>query len=158
MGDYRQEIKMRFGDPEFTRKVREEAKRRFRAVALAETPASVQYIQVRQSLTGWAAWDGKKMCVPRPITRKALCIFLHECAHIHLGHNGHSGLPRHVEELQAEKWAFERMRAHGIPVPRTMTKRAKAHISYAIGKALRRGAKRIDSEARRFALSSRRRS
>lgn len=136
---------------EYLKRVKAEARSRFMAVALAETPGSVTYIRIRKSLSGWAEWSGKRMCVPKPVTRKALCIFLHECAHIHLRHNGKSRLPRHLEETQAERWAFERMKAHSIPVPRTMRARAKAHIRNQIRKAIRRGAKTIDPAARRFA-------
>ena len=33
-----------------------------------------------------------------------LYIFLHECAHAHLGHAHNGKTPRHVEEMEAEKW------------------------------------------------------
>jgi hypothetical protein len=90
--------------------------------------------------------------VPSPVTRKALYIFLHECAHVHLGHVAQGDrTPRHVEEMEAEKWAHAKMREHDIPVPRAMTKRAKRYVARKINQAIKRGVKRIDPEARRFA-------
>jgi hypothetical protein len=87
--------------------------------------------------------------VPRPFTRRALHIFLHECAHIALLHVGKK--PRHVEELEPEQWAFRKMRGHGIAVPRKSVRRAKRYVAYKIRQAERRGAKYIDAKAKKFA-------
>jgi hypothetical protein len=43
------------------------------------------------------------------------------------------------------------MRAAGIPVPRSMTKRARAYVARKIEKACRHDAGSIDKKARRFA-------
>jgi hypothetical protein len=91
------------------------------------------------------------MVAPRPFTRKALYIFLHECAHFVLHVNTRE--PKHVRELEAEKWAHQRMRDAGIAVPRSMTTRAKHHVPHKVLQAMRRGAERIDPAARRFANS-----
>jgi hypothetical protein len=72
-------------------------------------------------------------------TARSLYVFLHECAHAHLGHSYNSKLPRHVEEMQAEQWAHEKMREHGVPVPRSQTKRAKAYVRRKIHSAISRG-------------------
>src|SRR5215471_20150287 len=83
---------------------------------------------------------------------KILIHFLHECAHAHLGHSyGRRSAPRHVMEMEAEKWAHEKMRENGVPVPRSMTKRAKEYVARKIDQAERRGAKKIDARARAFA-------
>jgi hypothetical protein len=76
-------------------------------------------------------------------------VFLHECGHAHLHLNGRK--KRHVEEMEAERFAYEKMREHGIAVPRKETKRAKHYVARKIKQALTSGAKRIDPEARRFA-------
>ncbi len=144
--------------------------------ALANTPASVRVIRMRRTLTG-RAYSLEEIAVPRPVTRRALHVFLHECAHVALGHvrankaaqfgptlphvgpgparaapGPRSGRkPRHVEEYEAERWAFDRMRESGIPVPRKSLKRARSYVAYKIRQARRRGAKTIDQEAQRWA-------
>ena len=144
--------------------------------ALANTPASVRVIRIRRSLSG-RAYNPEEIAVPRPVTRRALHVFLHECAHVVLGHVGankaaqfgptlpHVGpgsteaapgprakrKPRHVEEYEAERWAFDRMRESGISVPRKSLRRAKSYVAYKIRQARRRGAKTINQEARRWA-------
>ncbi|PWL16595.1 hypothetical protein DKP76_16625 [Falsochrobactrum shanghaiense] len=125
---------------------------RFYQIGMSYVPDGYT-VKFRKSLSG-VAYGGKirRIEAPRPITRKSLYIFLHECAHAHL-HFGGTRLPRHVEEFQAEKWAHSKMREHGIPVPRTMTERAKKYVARKIVQAEKRGAKSIDREAQRFASS-----
>ena len=124
------------------------------AVALTNTPPGV-IVQYRKSLSGWADHtEPPRMSAPRPVTRKALYIYLHECAHFHLGHDKRIK-PRHVEEMEAEKWAHAKMREAGIPVPRAMTKRAKNYVAWKIKQAIRRGAKQIDKRALAFSKQAR---
>lgn len=108
-------------------------------------------IEYRKSLSGRHYGTRKLIQAPRPVTRKSLYIFLHECAHAVLGHSHNGKKPRHVEEMEAEKWAHERMREHGIPVPTSMTERAKRYVERKIHGAISRGAKHIDPAARKFA-------
>lgn len=128
--------------------------------ALANTPASVRVVRIRKVLSG-RAHNTAEISVPRPVTRRALHIFLHECAHIVLGHVGtktspkQSKKPRHVEEFEAEQWAFDRMREAGISVPRKSLRRAKGYVAFKIRQALRRGAKTIDHDAQRWARGGR---
>lgn len=61
---------------------------------------------------------------PRPVTRRALYVFLHERAHHLLGHL-EDRKPTHVHELEAEQWAHRTMRSEGLSVPRKETQRAK---------------------------------
>ncbi len=129
---------------------RKAAAERFMAIAMMYAPAGYT-IKYRRSLSGLHRGVSTVIEAPRPVTRKALYIFLHECAHAHLGHAHNGKAPRHVEEMEAEKWAHEKMRENGIPVPRQMTKRAKDYVARKIKQATARGAKRIDPEARRFA-------
>jgi len=128
---------------------RREMKRKCMSVALTETPKRVSVIYPRRQLTGRAFVHSGAIYVPRPFTRRALHIFLHECAHIALNHVGKK--PRHVEELEAEQWAFRKMREHGIAVPRKSLQRAKRYVAYKIRQAERRGAKHIDAKAKKFA-------
>lgn len=106
----------------------------------------------RKSLTGRCYYDDKRIAAPRPITRNALYIFLHECAHAHL-HVDPTGRrkPSHVKEHEAEQWAHARMREHDIAVPRRQTKRAKDYVAHKIKRARARGAKTINTAAAKFA-------
>ena len=139
--------------------------------ALANTPAAVRVVRIRRTLSG-RAYSAAEIAVPRPVTRRSLHIFLHECAHVALGHVfaptlPHGGLgpgqaaseprirrkTRHVEEYEAEQWAFARMRESGIPIPRKSLRRAKRYVAFKIRQARRRGAKAVDREAQRWAGS-----
>lgn len=131
---------------------RKAAAERFFAIGMSYVPPG-WLVRYRKSLSGRCFYSGI-IEAPKPVTRKALYIFLHECAHAHLHcPKGKSKQPRHVEEMQAEQWAHEKMREHGIAVPRAMTRRAKAYVAHKIEQAERRGAKTISAEARRFSKS-----
>lgn len=123
---------------------------RFYAIGMKYLPGGY-VVEWRKSLSGRHFGHSKRISAPRPLTRKSLYIFLHECAHAHLRHSHNGRIPRHVEEMEAEKWAHEKMRENGIAVPRTMTKRAKKYVAWKIQQAQKRGAKRIDPKAKRFA-------
>jgi hypothetical protein len=127
---------------------RKAAAERFEKIAMLYLPSDWT-VQYRKSLSGRCYHGTKMIATPRPRTRKAPYIFLHECAHIHL----HSGRrPKaHVREMEAEKWAHAKMREHGIPVPRKMTERAKQYVAHKIRTAINCGAKTIAPEAKRFA-------
>ena len=135
-------------DPIALRRSRELHKHRCCEIALANTPPNVRVVRVRKSLTGSANLKSGILAGPKPFTRKALYIFLHECAHFVLHGSGHK--PRHVKEREAEQWAHAKMREAGMSVPRAMTRRAKAYVRRKIRSAIRHGAKRIDPSTRRF--------
>jgi hypothetical protein len=59
--------------------------------------------------------------------------------------------PVHVQEYEAEQWAFAVMRAEGVPIPRASTQRAKAYVAQTIRQEMDRGGVRIHLEAARFA-------
>jgi hypothetical protein len=120
---------------------------RFMAIAMSALPAGWSY-SFRRGLSGCCRMQLKLIEAPKPGTRKALYIWLHECAHAVRHHNNRK--PPEVEEYEAEQWAHAKMRAHGVPVPRAMTQRAKRHVAHEIRTAKLAGAKRIDAKARRF--------
>jgi len=69
----------------------------------------------RRSLTGRAYIMAPKLNgglrvieAPRPITRRSVYVFLHECAHHLLGHL-EDRKPKHVHESEAEQWAHQAM-------------------------------------------------
>jgi hypothetical protein len=138
-------------DPASARSAKVALAARLETIALGYVLPGWQVIYHKR-LSGWCDGVRRIIKVPRPITRKAVWIFLHECAHAHL----HADLKgtrklRHVEEFEAETWALAKMREHGIAVPRVVMRRARAHVARSITKAERRGAERIDGEARKFA-------
>lgn len=141
-------------DPAKAREGRAAMRRRCMAVALAETPDSILYVRIRRDLTGHAVRvsrvarrvhgtvavgertiypvEGYMIAAPRPVTRRSLYIYLHEIGHVVLGHcdrGAHRRLRAWQRERQAERFAHERMRAHGIAVPRKETRRAKAYVA-----------------------------
>jgi len=130
-----------------------EMRRRCMETALANTPPNVLAVQISRDLGGWANFRTGVLCAPRPVTRRALFVFLHECAHFAL--HGKRRQPRHVEEHEAERWAHARMRAAGIPVPRLMLENGKRHIRRAIRMALRGGALKVHTEALRWSAPDR---
>ncbi len=129
---------------------REAAVARFLAVASAlKADAGVAEHEIRDALRGYACASGK-IVAPEGRTRRQLYILAHECAHVALDHFN-TGKPRHVEEMEAEKWAIAALRRHGIPVPRGMIALGKRYVAFKIRQAERRGAKRIDPAARAYA-------
>lgn len=129
-------------------------RQRFAACALANTPVNVRVIELRKDLSGRAFCvpgypDFGKLCAPRPVTRKSLYIFLHECAHFALHADGNRR-KTYLKELQAEQWAHARMREAGIPVPRIMTARGKNYVCRKMIQASRRGTKRFDAAAIKY--------
>jgi hypothetical protein len=84
--------------------------------------------------------DGSKILyVPRPESREALFIFLHECAHHHLGHCklGYRE-PLWRQEFEAERWAIKTMREEGLCVPRSMIAEAKRYVAECADEDLRK--------------------
>ena len=129
---------------------RKAAAERYLAIAEAiKAEAGVEKHDIRKGLTGRAWAREKRISAPEGRTRKQLYILAHECAHIALNHT--KSKPRHVEEMEAEKWAHDALRRHGVPVPRSMTTRAKEYVGRKIDQAKRRGAKTIDRDAATYA-------
>jgi hypothetical protein len=137
---------------------RKAAADRFFALGMSYVPSGWT-VCYRISLSGQCHYADREIHAPKPVTRKSLYIFLHECAHAQLHYpiwleskSRYAKFPKHVVEMQAEKWAHEKMREHGIAVPRDMTKRAKRYVARKIRQAERHGAKKINAKAKRFAL------
>lgn len=130
---------------------RKAASERFYKVGMAYLPEGYTY-KFRKSLTGMCWAD--RLEGPKPVTRKSLYIWLHECAHGHLHYKDGAkikGKSRHVEEMEAEQWAHAKMRFHKIPVPKAMTERSIAYVARKIDQAVKRGAKHIDPAAAKYA-------
>jgi hypothetical protein len=128
---------------------RKAAAERFETIATQYVPEGYT-VEFRKSLSGRHYRNKKLIQAPRQVTRRSLYVFLHECAHAHLHLDRRP--PVHVMEMEAEKWAHEKMREHGIAVPRKMTKQAKRYVASKIRRAIARGAKKIDRAASRYAF------
>ncbi|MDE2364407.1 MAG: hypothetical protein KGM42_17155 [Hyphomicrobiales bacterium] len=127
---------------------RQAAAVRYQAIAVKHTPDDVEVVY-RKRLTGCAWARSRRIAVPRPVTRRALHVYLHEVAHVVLRH--YHDRPVHVQEYEAEQWAFAVMRAEGVPIPRASVRRAKAYVAHTILRELARGCEPIHLPAARFA-------
>jgi hypothetical protein len=106
------------------------ARVRLYTCALLSTPKSVQVICIRKGLNGKSEPHLRRLQVPRPDTRVALQIFLHECAH-YLLHRNYPNItkPFYLKEWEAESWSINRMRECNIPVPREALRIARRNVA-----------------------------
>lgn len=118
------------------------------AAKLAAEAGVVTVEETRSNLSGRASPRERWIKVPPPTTRRRLYIFAHECGHVALNHVGKK--PRHRQEYEAERWAHDALRRHGIAVPKKSTARAKKYVRQKIRQAIDRGAKHIDQEAAKW--------
>lgn len=131
------------------RLAREETARRMMDVAQKYTPSDVT-VEYRNRLSGCAwAWS-RHIAAPRPVTRRALHVYLHEIAHVVLEHKHER--PEYIQEYEAELWAFEVMQSEGIEIPPRCISRAKANVAYMINRATKLGHE-IDQAAEMFAAA-----
>lgn len=107
--------------------------------------AGVQKVEYHTRLRGSASSEHRSVHIPTPTTRRRLYILAHEAAHVALNHCG--AKPKHRQEYEAERYAHDALRRHGIAVSKKSTKRAKEYVAWKIRQALRRGAKSIDRES-----------
>jgi hypothetical protein len=109
-------------------------------------------VEYRKSLSGMHYGERNLIKAPRPKTAKSLLVFLHECAHayLHTG-SGKNAAPRHVQEMEAVLWSWDKMEKHNIPIPPEFIRRDKRYVARKIVQAERRGARYIDPRARAFA-------
>ncbi|MFO1168968.1 MAG: hypothetical protein U1E19_12800 [Rhodoblastus sp.] len=98
-------------------------------VASIYTPRDVQ-VSFRKGLTGCAWARSRRISAPRPLTRRALHVYLHEIAHVVLEH--FHDRPVHEQEFEAEEWALGVMQREGIGVPRASLQRAQAYVAQTI--------------------------
>jgi hypothetical protein len=91
---------------------------------------------------------------PPLVDRWALAVFLHEVAHVVLGHLEKTDkTPKWEAEYDAEKWAFTIMQAEGIPVSDEIKANARAYVRECIEEAqLKDPHIDVDEEILRFAF------
>ena len=127
---------------------RRRAAERFYAVGLAILEeAGVETWEFHErGLRGYAEVKRKHVECPKPTTRRRLYILAHECGHIALSHK--ASQPRHRKEFEAEQYAHDALRRHGVPVPRKSTESARRNVARRIDQAVRLGrAKKLDRRA-----------
>jgi hypothetical protein len=86
---------------------------------------------------------------PLPRTPISLAIFLHEVGHHAIGFNRYR--TRCEEEYHVWVWAIDRMRELGIEPDERVARRFEMSMQYAVGKAMRRGIKKLPEQLARFA-------
>jgi hypothetical protein len=86
---------------------------------------------------------------PRPKSPISLAIFLHEVGHHVIGFEAYKW--RCEEEYHAWNWAIQKMRELGVEPDQRVRERFELSMSYAVGKALRRGIKELPEMLSRFA-------
>jgi hypothetical protein len=85
---------------------------------------------------------------PYPKTPVSLAIFLHEVGHHVIGFERFK--VRCEEEYHVWKWALAEMRRLGVEPDERVQRRYERSMQYAVGKALRRGLKRLPRPLLRF--------
>jgi hypothetical protein len=133
---------------------REAAERYLEIATVLKMEAGVKRHDVCKELRGLAYCDSGVILAPEGRTRKQLYILAHECAHVALKHGQRrwrKSKPGHVVELEAERWAHDALRRHGVPVPRAMSRGARNYVSHWIAKDERNGVFVTHEEALRFA-------
>jgi hypothetical protein len=125
-------------------------------VRMMKRKYSVRVRRWRRHMSG-CAWsvsysDGRSINwieSPYPRTPISLAIFLHEIGHHAIGF--HRYRVRCEEEYHVWLWALAQMRKFGIEPDKRVQTRFDRSMQYAVGKALRRGAKKLPEPLLRFA-------
>ena len=85
---------------------------------------------------------------PYPKSPISLAVFLHEVGHHVIGFARYR--VRCEEEYHVWLWALEQMRRFGVEPDDRVARRFDRSMQYAVGKALRRGAKRLPEPLMKF--------
>jgi hypothetical protein len=109
----------------------------------------------RRSMSG-CAWrvyyhDGRVINwieAPIPRTPISLAIFLHEVGHHVIGFDRYK--KRCEEEYHVWVWAIRKMRELGVEPDARVERRVQLSMQYAVGKAVRRGIKRLPEQLEQF--------
>jgi hypothetical protein len=109
----------------------------------------------RRNMSGcaWRAYhhDGRVVNwieSPIPKTPISLAIFLHEVGHHAIGFNTYK--KRCEEEYHVWVWALNTMRRFGVEPDARVHRRFQLSMQYAVGKAVRRGVKKLPEPLHQF--------
>lgn len=103
-------------------------------VALKYLPKGYTY-SYRKALTGRCCRGRRWISAPKPVTRRALAVWLHECHH----DNAYSEFPRYYAEYQCEMFAIRTMEKEGIEVHPKTIESARAYVKKRLEKEVRGG-------------------
>lgn len=103
-------------------------------VAMRHLPKGYTY-EFRKGLSGYCCRKRKHIVAPKPVTRKALFVWLHECNHQH----AYSQLPSYEVEYLCETFAIETMEKEGIKVHPDSVADAKRYVNKRLKQGLRSG-------------------
>lgn len=151
-------------EPEARRRRNREISERIsanRAKRLAIAEAMKQEAGVREhhvwkhELQGLAYSSIGRIHSPEGRNMRQLYIVAHECGHVFLHGSGEGlHLPTHVMEMEAESYAHQAFRAHGMEMPRELTEAGRRYVAEWIGKD-RRQRLAIDPRAIAYAKGKR---
>ncbi len=126
---------------------------RIRAVVRRRTPKGWTVRETCDSWSGMADPFTKKIHCPPLHNRHALLIFLHEVAHVVLGHCDDPTVPTWRKEYEAERWATDAARGDGIAVPISYLGGARYDVACHIEKAIDKDPDlEVDDDALTFAF------
>jgi hypothetical protein len=82
--------------------------------------SGVQHIEYFSESKAWCAfYNFAWIHVPKPVNRRTLFVFMHECGHIYLDANKeYRCMLVHFQEYLAHQFAINHFRKLGIPVPK----------------------------------------
>lgn len=116
---------------EIRAKIAANRQRRLAIAAAMKTEAGVEEHEInKRTLAGVAYLDAGKIYSPEGRNIAELYTLAHECGHMFLQRAGSPGyrLSSHVKELEAESYAHQAFRHHGMRVPKHITRRARAYV------------------------------
>jgi len=128
-------------------------------VQLMKTRHRVRVRKWRSSMSGsaWQVRYGKVRVIrwieaPHPRSPLSLAIFLHEVGHHVIGFEHYK--QRCEEEYHVWRWALDEMGRLGIEPNEKVLNRFRLSMQYAVGKALRRGIKRLPESLKEFQVAA----
>ena len=143
----------RMSGEEIRAKIEANRQRRLTIAAAMKAEAGVEdHLINERDLSGRAYLDAGKIHSPEGRNIAQLYVLAHECGHIFLQRQGRPGyrLPAHVMELEAESYAHQAFRHHGMRVPKHITRHARSYVGTWIRKDRAAGIA-IDKRAEDFA-------
>lgn len=124
---------------------------------IAEVGVAEADVIVSSGLTGWVKFsEPLQFKAPWPATtRKRLYVVAHECGHVALHKPPRRSKPVYKIEFEAEQYAIEALRRHGVAVPKCMVEAGRGYVARKIARARRRGAKFIEPKILAWAYAAR---
>jgi hypothetical protein len=125
------------------------------AEAMKQEAGVTEHTVNTENFSGLAYLGTGRILSPEGRNMRQLYIVAHECGHIFL-HNSGEGyhLPSHVKEMEAESYAHQAFRQHGMTMPRRLSKWGRTYVGSWIAKDRAAGVT-IDPRAEAYAAGGR---